>query len=448
MKNEKRKNATTSTNINDEQQSSMLSIIEKRTHKLMIENYKAIEINYNILVINNLLCNGKCHIVALFKEHLINDDNSEFLKRYYTEKESLIRIKKVARYYFETSVIFPNYTPLNEAKYIYKNIMRKQKVIDEQQELEEINEENKKRKNKKNNIKKVFDTFAYDDILNQSESIMRILFGINKKEKNNKSNNENNNNKNNNNENNENNNNDSTNNDNKSYEKIENLIEKIQTLEKKQIQKKPQIKISELIKKNLQLNIPKKRSKPKIKIPNSNIRTMMEYKNKKPLLTIQTKSISPSSTHNKNNKSSSIVSRNLINNFTLTSNSSISVSHNKTKSTFSMPKIYFATQRKKKHNLLSFKSIEFNNLNNGNDMLKNFFTSTITSPRKKIHKKIRSVIGRNYLNNIDDNNNSIYSKTREGSKKKKSFQIKKLKELDLMIKSNGVFSERKFDIKK
>ena len=62
---------TTSTNINDEQ-SSILSIIGKRTHQLMIENYKAIEINYNILVINNLLCNGKCHIVALFKEHLIN----------------------------------------------------------------------------------------------------------------------------------------------------------------------------------------------------------------------------------------------------------------------------------------------------------------------------------------------------------------------------------------
>ena len=219
----------------------------------MIEKYKTVEIDYNTLLINNLLCNGKCHIVALFKEHLIDDDNSEFLRRYYTENESIIRIKKVAQYYFETSVIFPNYTPLNEAKYIYKNIMRKQKVIDEQQELEEINEENKKRKNKKNNTKKVFDTFAYDDILNQSESIMRILFGINKKEKNNKSNNENNNNKNNNNENNENNNNDSTNNDNKSYEKIENLIEKIQTLEKKTI--KPQIRISELIKKNLQLNI-------------------------------------------------------------------------------------------------------------------------------------------------------------------------------------------------
>ena len=429
--NEKMKNATTSTNINDEQ-SSILSIIGKRTHQLMIENYKAIEINYNILVINNLLCNGKCHIVALFKEHLINDDNSEFLKRYYTEKESLIRIKKVARYYFETSVIFPNYTPLNEAKYIYKNIMRKQKVIDQQQELEEENEE-KKKKNKKNTNKNVFDTLVYDDILNQSESILRIIFGINKGKKNNLENNKNEN--------------IIDNSESKSYEKIENIIEKIEKLEKKTI--KPQIRISELIKKNLQLNIPKRKNKPKLAIPNSNIRTMMDYKNKKQVLTIPTKSISPSSTRNNNNKSSSIVSRNLINNFTLTSNSSISVSHGKTKSTFSTPKIYFATQRKKRHNLLSFKSIEFNNLNNENDMLQNFFTSTIsniTSPRKKTHKKIRSALGRNFINT--EENNSVYNKGRDGSKKKKSFQIKKLKELNLILKPNGVFSEKQFDIKK
>jgi len=176
---------------------------------------------------------------------------------------------------------------------------------------------------------------------------------------------------------------------------------------------------------------------------------MMDYKNKKQVLTIPTKSISPSSTRNNNNKSSSIVSRNLINNFTLTSNSSISVSHGKTKSTFSTPKIYFATQRKKRHNLLSFKSIEFNNLNNENDMLQNFFTSTIsniTSPRKKTHKKIRSALGRNFINT--EENNSVYNKGRDGSKKKKSFQIKKLKELNLILKPNGVFSEKKFDIKK
>ena len=429
--NEKRKNATTSTNINDEQSTTILSIIEKRTHQLMIENYKTVEVDYNTLIINNLLCNGKCHIVALFKEHLINDDYSEFLKRYYTKEESLIRIKKVAKYYFETSVIFPNYTPLTEAKYIYKNIMRKQKVIDQQQELEEEQEIKKNRKYyKKSNKKKIFDSSAYYDILNQSESVLRIIFGINKLKKNNEKK-----------EKNKSNENLIDNTESKSFERIENLVEKIQNLEKKN-KPKPVIKINELIKKNIELNIPRKRNKPKIKVINSNIKTMMEYKSKKPMLTIQTKSISPSSNHN-NNKSSSIVSRNLINNFTLTSNSSISVSHGKTKSTFSTPKIYFATQRKKRPHLLSFKSIEFNNLNNDNDMLKNFFTSTITSPRKKTHKKIRSALGRNFINNnIEQNNNSIYNKTRDGSKKKKSFQIKKLKELDLIIKSNGLFSKK------
>ena len=426
--NEKRKNATTSTNINDEQSTSILSIIKKKTHQLMIEKYKTVEIDYNTLLINNLLCNGKCHIVALFKEHLINDDYSEFLKRYYNNNESSIRIKKIAKYYYETSVIFPNYTPLSEAKYIYKNIMKKQKVIDQQQELEEKQEIRKKKKYHNNlNINNIFDSSAYYDILNQSESILRIIFGICKKKKNNinieKKNNEI---------------------ESKSYEKIESLIEKIEKLEKKN-NIKPQIKINEIIKKNIKLNIPRKRNKPKINIINSNIRTMNEYKSKKPILTVPTKSISPFS-NNKNNKSSSIVSRNLINNFTLNSNSSISVSHGKTKNIFSMPKIYFVAHRKKRHNLLSFKSIEFNNLKNDNDMLKDFFTSTITSPRKKTHKKIRSALGRNFINNYFElNNNSLFNKTRNGSKKKKNFQIKKLNELDLIVKTNGLSSKKKLD---
>ena len=426
--NEKRKNATISTNINDEQSTTILSIIKKKTHQLMIEKYKTVEIDYNTLLINNLLCNGKCHIVALFKEHLINDDYSEFLKRYYNNNESSIRIKKISKYYYETSVIFPNYTPLSEAKYIYKNIMKKQKVIDQQQELEEKQEIRKKKKYHNNlNINNIFDSSAYYDILNQSESILRIIFGIYKKKKNNinieKKNNEI---------------------ESKSYEKIESLIEKIEKLEKKN-NIKPQIKINEIIKKNIKLNIPRKRNKPKINIINSNIRTMNEYKSKKPILTVPTKSISPFS-NNKNNKSSSIISRNLINNFTFTSNSSISVSHGKAKNIFSMPKIYFVTHRKKRHNLLSFKSIEFNNLKNDNDMLKDFFTSTITSPRKKTHKKIRSALGRNFINNYFElNNNSLFNKTRNGSKKKKNFQIKKLNELDLIVKTNGISSKKKLD---
>ena len=165
---------TISTNINDEINiNPYLLNIEKRANYLINEHYKKIGTTYNYLILDNLLSNGKCHIVALFKEYLIVDDCSEFFKRYYKKKESLPRIKKVSQYYYETSVIFPNYTPLIEAKYFYKNIMRKQKVIDQIQELEdkerEKNHKVKKRKEKEKDLNEnVFSYTAYGEILNQS----------------------------------------------------------------------------------------------------------------------------------------------------------------------------------------------------------------------------------------------------------------------------------------
>ena len=423
------KKETTSTNINDEQ-SNIFSLFEKRAHQLMIESYKLIEIKYNILITNNLLCNGKCHIVALFKEYLIDDDNSEFLRRYYTRNESIIRIKKVAKYYFETSVIFPNYTPLSEAKYIYRNIMKKQKVIDQQQELEDEKEENKKYRYQRNDSKKkVFDTIVYNDILNQSESILRIIFGIKRQKNKNKNDN---NNKNNSFENNE-----------SILEIQENIIDEINKYENNQNKSmKPQIKISETLKSKLQLKMPKRQNKPKIAITNSNIKTMMDYKKKKnpkkaksPSLTINN---NHTHNHNNNNKSISIVSRNLTNNFTLTTNSSISTSNYKShKTNNSMSKIYFIIQGKKNYTLHSFKSIDSNTIND-NDMLQNLFNS---SPRKKTHKKIRSALGRNNINNTEDKNSTCY-KNKDENKRKKSFQIKKIKDMDLIFKSNFVFPEK------
>ena len=175
---------TISTNINDEINiNTYILNIEKRANYLIIEHYKKIGTSYNYLILDNLLSNGKCHIVALFKEYLIVDDNSEFLKRFYKKKESLPRIKKVSQYYYETSVIFPNYTPLSEAKYFYKNIMKKQKIIDQIQELEDKKDKNKNKKKKDNKnylSEKVFNDTAYNEILNQSESVLRIVFGLKK----------------------------------------------------------------------------------------------------------------------------------------------------------------------------------------------------------------------------------------------------------------------------
>ena len=67
---------------------------EKRANSLIYENYNKVATSYNLLVLDNILSNGKYHIVALFKEFLIIDDNSEFLKRYYKKKNLYQELKK------------------------------------------------------------------------------------------------------------------------------------------------------------------------------------------------------------------------------------------------------------------------------------------------------------------------------------------------------------------
>ena len=177
----------------------ILKTIEKRANQLLYKNYKIhFYKKYEIQIIENVMCNDPCHFVAVFKDYLIADDHSEYLRRIYKKAESIQRLLKLFSYYQETSVIFPNYTPLVESKYLYNNVIRKQRVIDEQQNLEEykkylINKE--KKKNKKNSplkaienffeenvdeedISKVFNSKAYDEILNTSESVKRIVFGL------------------------------------------------------------------------------------------------------------------------------------------------------------------------------------------------------------------------------------------------------------------------------
>ena len=114
---------------------------------------KYINYQYNNLMIENLMSNGRCHLVAVFKNYLIEDDNSEYLRRFYKYKESNPRLKKLFVYHDETSVIFPNYTPLVESKYLYNNVIKKQRIIDEQQDLEHIRNDQKLNRRKKRKYK-------------------------------------------------------------------------------------------------------------------------------------------------------------------------------------------------------------------------------------------------------------------------------------------------------
>lgn len=172
---------------------SILKMIEIRANYLFKYNYKKYShVDYNSLLIENIMSNGRYRIVSIFKNYLIEDDYSEFLRRYYKYNEIIERLKKLCNYHLQTSVIFPNYFPLIESKYLYTSVVKKQRIIDEQQEnedkkndLQNINAA--KEKNAKKNDK-LFTCSIYNEILNSSESVMRIIFGIENKNKSKKNN--------------------------------------------------------------------------------------------------------------------------------------------------------------------------------------------------------------------------------------------------------------------
>ena len=136
----------------------------KKAYLIFYETYKLHSYAYNVKLINDIVYNEKANIVAVFKDFLIYDDSSEFLKRFYKLKESEDRLPKLFDYYENYSKIFPNYIILPEAKFIYKNIQKKQRLIDTQQMLEMNNGVNK------DNSSYVFDTKIHDSIMNISQS--------------------------------------------------------------------------------------------------------------------------------------------------------------------------------------------------------------------------------------------------------------------------------------
>ncbi len=115
-----------------------LERLEKRARKKLINRYERPNWFYNVKIINEVLYNEKTHFVEVFKEYLILEDNNEFLKYYYNKDLRKKKLEKILTFYDKYSKIYPNYTALVESKYIYKNIRKKQKMINQ------INEEKKK----------------------------------------------------------------------------------------------------------------------------------------------------------------------------------------------------------------------------------------------------------------------------------------------------------------
>lgn len=90
---------------------------------------------YNSKIVTDVIYNENTHIVSVFKDYLIFDDVSEFLKRSYTTQESYQRLPKVFEFYEKYSKVFPNYIAIPEQKFMFKNIERKQRMIDDVQKF-------------------------------------------------------------------------------------------------------------------------------------------------------------------------------------------------------------------------------------------------------------------------------------------------------------------------
>ena len=177
--------------------SKNIKYFEKIIKTNFYEKYKIDVETFNNYIIENIIFNEKSHLVATFKDELIMNDDFEFLKRFYTYNESNKRLFKYINYYEKYNFLFPNYTILSESNYLYQNINRKQRILDEQQIDKNaqviINEKKNSKNNKDNNSPKdsnngslvnksniIFNSKVYDSILKSANNSCFSQFGIDK----------------------------------------------------------------------------------------------------------------------------------------------------------------------------------------------------------------------------------------------------------------------------
>ena len=161
-----------------------------------LEKYNSTPTFFQKFQILLLMENANTHLVSVFKDYLLYDDMSEFFKEYYNTKEIYTRLKTIFEYYESSSYLFPNYTAIDEGKYIYRNILKKQRLIDYLEDLEDKQNQKEEKRMKKNNkidnfendqssssYSDVFNTKIYNNIIKETGNDSKIneLFCIGNK---------------------------------------------------------------------------------------------------------------------------------------------------------------------------------------------------------------------------------------------------------------------------
>ena len=142
---------TNNRKISQSSKMTIFRVLRQKAYIKLFKKYTSGDFSYHKILVNNLVFNDNCRIVARFKDYLILDDNTEFIRRFFFRDESTPRLHRILNFYETYSKIFPNYMILKESKYLYRNIRKKQKMIDAVNEIKREEEENRKRMKQNNN---------------------------------------------------------------------------------------------------------------------------------------------------------------------------------------------------------------------------------------------------------------------------------------------------------
>ena len=158
---------------NEKMKSFDLYLISK---KYLYYKYSKFEYSFSLICSNNLIYNEKCRLVARFKDYLVLDDLTEFFHRFYFKQELNNRLNRIFDFYESYCKIFPNYMIIPENKFLYRNIRKKQKMIDAFNEIQKEEEENRKHlKTNNENKEAFFNDKIKESIEKYNQSISNIL---------------------------------------------------------------------------------------------------------------------------------------------------------------------------------------------------------------------------------------------------------------------------------
>ena len=148
------------------QKLSIKNLTPKYLYQISFKNLKKYTTNkrkYNKYIINAIIFDHRIHKVAIFKNNLIWDESSEFLKRFYKKRESKERIPKISEYYESYTLYAPVYFGLEGLVVIImkKWTQNKKKYLEYLEDHEEEKQNNKK-------IKESFEPLINSSSLNNT----------------------------------------------------------------------------------------------------------------------------------------------------------------------------------------------------------------------------------------------------------------------------------------